>query len=84
MIALTGWSRATMSQLYNGKQDYSPDILRQTAEALHVEPYELLMTPDRAMKLREAVADAKRFVRIVAEVSAANEPAQVKKFAKGE
>ncbi len=84
MMALTGWSRATMSQLYNGKQDYSPDILRQASEALHVEPYELLMLPEQAMKLRQAVADAQRIVRIAQEASAANVAVQGKKFAKGE
>ena len=35
MMKLTGWSKATMSQLYNGKQDFSPKILREAAEALH-------------------------------------------------
>jgi transcriptional regulator with XRE-family HTH domain len=84
MMALTGWSRATMSQLYNGKQDFSPDILRQAAEALHVEPYELLMMPDRAMRLRQAVADAERIVRIAREAKAVSVPAPEKKFAKGE
>lgn len=52
MMELTGWSKATMSQLYNGKQDYSPKILEEASEALNVEPFELLMLPERAMAMR--------------------------------
>lgn len=52
MIKLTDWSKASMSQLYNGKQDYSPKIVDAAAKALNVEPFELLMKPERAMALR--------------------------------
>lgn len=52
MMRRTGWSRATASQLYNGDQDFSPKILREAADALHIEPYELLMPPEKAMNLR--------------------------------
>jgi len=52
MIKLTDWSKASMSQLYNGKQDYSPKIVEAAAKALNVEPFELLMKPERAMALR--------------------------------
>lgn len=52
MMAETGWSKATMSQLYNNKQDYSPAIINAAAKALNVEPFELLMRPERAMAMR--------------------------------
>lgn len=52
MARAAGWSKATMSQLYNGDQDYSPDILEAAAVALHAEPYELLLPPERAMAIR--------------------------------
>lgn len=52
-----------MSQLYNGQQDYSPEILNVAANALGVEPFELLMTPERAMAMRRLYADAVRIVR---------------------
>lgn len=52
MIKLTGWSKATASQLYNNKQDYNPAIVNVAAKALKVEPFELLMRPERAMALR--------------------------------
>lgn len=52
MIRRTDWSKATMSQLYNSKQDYSPKIVNEAAQALNLEPFELLMKPERAMALR--------------------------------
>jgi len=53
MMELTGWSKATMSQLYNGTQGYSPDIIETASVALNVEPHELLMHPERAMAMRQ-------------------------------
>jgi transcriptional regulator with XRE-family HTH domain len=52
MCRRTDWSKATMSQLYNNKQDYSPDLVNTAAEALNLEPFELLMRPERAMAFR--------------------------------
>lgn len=52
MIRRTGWAKATASQLYNNVQDYSPKIVNEAAQALNVEPFELLLKPDRAMALR--------------------------------
>lgn len=52
MMELTGWSKATMNQLYNGKQNFNAEILETAAIALHVEPFELLMPPERALALR--------------------------------
>jgi transcriptional regulator with XRE-family HTH domain len=84
MMSLTGWSRATMSQLYNGKQDYSPEILRQASEALQVEPYELLMRPEKAILLREAVSGARRIVQLSDQQSLDEMATGAKKFAQGE
>jgi transcriptional regulator with XRE-family HTH domain len=63
MSELTGWSKATMSQLYNGEQDFSPKILREAAEALNVETYELLMHPDLAFALRRQREASLRIVQ---------------------
>lgn len=52
MMAKTDWSKATMSQLYNGKQGYSPKIIEEAAKALSIAEYELLMHPSEAMALR--------------------------------
>lgn len=57
MMERTGWSKATMSQLYNGKQDFNSKYLTEAAEALEIERHELLMTPEIAMaqrRLRQA------------------------------
>ena len=52
MSELTGWSKATMSQLFNSTQDYSPKVVTEAARALNVEVYELFMPPARAMHMR--------------------------------
>jgi transcriptional regulator with XRE-family HTH domain len=52
MCRRTGWSKASASQLYNGIQDYSPNIVEAAAIALNVAEYELLMQPERAMAIR--------------------------------
>lgn len=52
MIRRTDWSKATASQLYNNKQDYSPKLVNEAARALNIERHELLMKPERAMALR--------------------------------
>lgn len=65
MMERTGWSRATMSQLYNGEQDFSPKLLAEASKALNVEMWELLMPPERAMALRRIQVDA----RDIAEIS---------------
>jgi transcriptional regulator with XRE-family HTH domain len=62
MMELTGWSKATMSQLYNGMQDYSPKIIAEAADALKVSHYELLMHPEEANALRRLRQDALRVV----------------------
>lgn len=64
MCELTGWNKATCSQLYNNVQDYSPKIVNEAAKALNVEPWELLMTPERAMALRRIRASAEEIVTL--------------------
>jgi transcriptional regulator with XRE-family HTH domain len=64
MMNLTGWSKATMSQLYSGQQDYSPKIVNDAARALNAQPYELLMPPEKAMALRQFQASAEVIVTL--------------------
>lgn len=59
MRELTGWSKATMHQLYHGDQDYSPAVVNAAAFALKAEPYELLMPPEKAFMIRRALASIK-------------------------
>lgn len=74
MMEMTGWSKATMSQLFNGTQDYSPKILEDAAKALGVEEFELLITPERANALRQLQATAQTIVTLAHE---SEEPAKV-------
>lgn len=64
MMEKTGWSKATMSQLYNNEQDYSPQKVNEAAAALNTEPWELLMPPERAMALRRIRASAEEIVTL--------------------
>lgn len=49
---LTGWSKATVSDIYNGRTAFYREMLNTVAAALNVKPYELLMHPSEAMALR--------------------------------
>lgn len=62
LIERTGWSKTQASLLFNDRQDYTPEIIRDAAEALHIQPYELLMHPEDAMALRALRNDALRVV----------------------
>lgn len=70
MMEKTGWSKATMSQLYNGKQDFNSKILKEAADALGVETHELLMSPERAMAARRMRQAAVELVHDVEQVAA--------------
>jgi hypothetical protein len=59
----TGWSKATTSQLLNGKQDLDSRYIDEAARALCIEKHELLMHPDRAMEMRQLRAVADQAVR---------------------
>lgn len=67
MMELTGWSKASTSQIYNGHQDYNPKLVREAALAMHLEHYELLMHPDKAMALRRLQSSAEQIVQIAHE-----------------
>lgn len=62
LMERTGWSKATASQLVNGTQVFSPAILKAASEGLGVEPFELLIPPERAMAMRRFYAEAKAVV----------------------
>jgi hypothetical protein len=58
----TGWSKATMSQLYNDKQAYNPKFVKEAARALNIKEYELFMPPGEAMALRRMIDNARTIV----------------------
>lgn len=64
LCELTGYPKAKVSELVNGKQRYNRDILNDISLALHLEPHELLMHPEDAMGLRQLKAAAKQIVRV--------------------
>lgn len=47
-----GWSRSTASGLWNGTQRYTQERVDEAAEWLGIEPFEILIPPDRAVALR--------------------------------
>lgn len=68
MMELTGWPKATMSQLYNNKQDYSPKLVNEAAAALNTETWELLMHPEKAMRLRKMRASIEEYITVAHDV----------------
>ncbi len=48
----TGWSKATTSDIVNGRTSYYRQIVNEAAKALNLAAHELLMTPDEAMAMR--------------------------------
>lgn len=46
------WTPSTMHGIYHGRTSYYRDILNLIASKLNIEPFELLMPPDRAMMFR--------------------------------
>lgn len=62
LIEKTGLSKTAISLLVNDRQDYTPEIIRDIADALNIATYELLMEPDDAMNLRALRNDAIRVV----------------------
>lgn len=46
------WTPSTMHGIYHGRTSYYREIVNLIASKLNIEPFELLMPPDRAMALR--------------------------------
>lgn len=53
-----GWSKASASNICSGKTGYSKRLVNEAANALNIQPYELLMHPDDAMAIRQLRKDA--------------------------
>lgn len=60
----TGFPKAKMSELVNGKSRYNRDVVNVLAKALKIAPHELLMHPQDAFALRRLRESA---IRIAAE-----------------
>jgi transcriptional regulator with XRE-family HTH domain len=53
LVADLGWLKNHAHRIWHGKQPYRRDIVNQLAEWLKIEPFELLMPPERAVRLRQ-------------------------------
>lgn len=47
-----GWSKATVNDIYHGKTEYYRVIVNQVAAALQLHPWELLMPPAEANRIK--------------------------------
>jgi plasmid maintenance system antidote protein VapI len=52
------WNKARVSLMIRGEQQYTRDAVNELAAYLNLRPYELLMHPDEAMRLRRLREDA--------------------------
>jgi hypothetical protein len=64
LIRRLDWPKSKMSMLFNGKRNYNREMVNAVSYALHIEPFELLLDPDRAMAIRRLHDDA---IRIAAD-----------------
>jgi transcriptional regulator with XRE-family HTH domain len=46
------WNKARVSLMARGEQPYTRDAINEVAEYLNLQPYELLMHPEEAMRIR--------------------------------
>ena len=46
------WHRATASEVWNGRQRYTQDMIDELAVYLNLRPFELLLPPEEAMAIR--------------------------------
>jgi len=58
-----GWDKSRANFLFHGKQPYKRERLNEVAAWLSVEPYELLMPPEKALAIRELYKTAERIVQ---------------------
>ena len=54
------WNKARVSLMLRGEQQYTRDAVNELSAYLSLHPYELLMHPDEAMRLRRLREDAIR------------------------
>lgn len=73
-----GWSKATANDIYHGKTEYYRAILNQVASALEIHPWELLMPPAEAHRIKRwrAAFEAEALLRAAEETAEYNSAAQ--------
>lgn len=61
------WNKAKASLMVRGIQPYDRDSLNELAHYLSVEPFELLIPPERAMAYRQYRANAEKILSLATE-----------------
>lgn len=62
LVRRLDWPKSKMSMLVNSRRHYNRDMINQISHALNIEPFELLLPPERAMGFRAMQKDALRIV----------------------
>lgn len=62
LINELGWDKAKANFIYHGKQPYKRDVVNALSDWLEIEPYELLMPPEKALAIRRLYATAEAIV----------------------
>lgn len=52
LVTELGWHKTTAHRVWHGRQPYRRDLVNQVARWLGLEPYELFLPPDEALKIR--------------------------------
>lgn len=73
LCRMTGWSKATVNDIYHGRTEYYRAIVNQLANALHMDSWELLMHPAEANAIKSLRESA---LRIAAETHLPFTPAE--------
>lgn len=58
------WNKSKASLMFNDKQRYHRDDVNDVSAFLKIEPFELLLPPERAMALRQYRASAETIVTL--------------------
>ncbi len=77
MIKRLGYSKAKAFAVWHGDQRLNEDILEEIAALVNARPYEILLHPDQAYRLRRLEAVVADAIRPVAEPEPVSTPARL-------
>lgn len=52
LVKELGWAKGRANKFYHGQHPYRREIVNELADWLNIEPFELLMPPERALRIR--------------------------------
>ncbi len=56
LVKELGWAKGRANKFYHGQHPYRRDIVNELSTWLEIEPFELLMEPERAIRIRRLTA----------------------------